>query len=135
MPRLLCRVRSVVIAAALLFPVASSVAPPAAHADSGSCTSGQMCLASGTTAGLGCLYQFLVDDSNLSNNTYTTCGGVDDNNRAIRDRKSGTTRACAYVDDDYQSGATGYANYSGATWVNLNSSDGSSIRFRFSASC
>jgi len=135
MPHRIRRVRSVVIAAALLIPAASSVAPSGAHADAGACSSGQMCLASGTTAGLGCLYEFLVDDPNLSNNNFTTCGGVNDNNRAIRDRKSGTTRACAYVDDSYGSGATGYANYSGATWVNLNSSDGSSIRFRFSASC
>jgi hypothetical protein len=117
-------------------PVAVLSMGATTHAEPGTCSiTGIMCLASGTTAGLGEEYRFATDDTNLNNNTYGNGTSVNDNNRAIRDRKSGTTRACAYVDNTYQSGATGYANYTGATWVNLLSSSGSSIRFRTTASC
>ncbi len=105
-----------------------------AHAEAGLCTSGHMCLASGYS-GTGYPYQFATDDTALNNNDYTNGAQVSDNNLSVRDIIAGTVRACVYRDFSYTGGATGYANYSGSTWVNLSSNQGSSIRSRSVASC
>ncbi len=119
-------------------PIAGAL-PLAATAGSvsagpGACNTGQMCL-SELGGGQGQWYQFATNDSALNNNDYANGTQVSDHNVSARDRISGTTRVCVYKDFNYSGGTTGYANYTGATWVTLNSNLGSSIRYRTSATC
>ncbi len=96
-------------------------------------TTNRMCLSSGTS-GTGYIHDFATNDSSLVNNRYSNNSVVGDNNLSVRNRKASTTRACVYVDPNYTGGTTGYANYSGQGWVTI-AYGGTSIRFRYSATC
>lgn len=127
----------IVAGMAMVMAVGGQVDLQPVSAAPGTCTpSGIMCLSQGSS-GSGSIYDFSIDDSNLSNNFYgdSPYFPVNDHTGSVRDKNIGTTMACVYVNSNYLGAVAGIAPYAGVMWVTSYSTNGSSIRFRTGATC
>lgn len=114
-----------VIGASTVFAVSGASAGQCA----GSCIVNQGCVSLGDS-GTGCFYWWDVNETNLSDNNYSSCAVVNDNNLSAWNRSAAYNRVSLCVAANFGSGATGAGL---SSWTTLASNTGSSPMFRTEA--